>query len=120
MSRLWHEDGFNRFFAKFFGPGLSDALSPVGHAGRVDGQRVLEELHAAQILIVRVFHPTGHHIFIAQVVGVLEIVQRDHQPRADGRAALVWTIGLAEGIVQSLPIDHQGHFDQWVGTIDDP
>ena len=66
---------------------------------------MLKELHAAQVLPVGIFDPTGQNVFIAEVVHVLEVMQGDHQASADGRATLIRAVGRAEQLVESIPVN---------------
>ena len=47
---------------------------------------MLEELHPAQVLPVRILHPCFNRIFIAEVECVLQVVKRNHQA-----GAYAWT-----------------------------
>jgi Glucosamine-6-phosphate isomerases/6-phosphogluconolactonase len=53
---------------------------------------ILEVLHPAQVLPVGIANPSFNHMRIAEVVGVLEIMQGKHQAGADAGPALTWAI----------------------------
>ena len=44
----------------------------------------------------------AHHIIITEVVGVLEVVKRHHQARADRLAPIIRVIGFAKLIATHL------------------
>ena len=60
---------------------LAHALPPARQRGAVEHQAVLEELLAAEELVIGVLHPALAQHFIGEVVGVLEDRKPRHQPR---------------------------------------
>ena len=79
---------------------------------------MLEELEAAEILEIRIFHPALDCLLIRKVVGVFEIVQPDHEPRW-----LRWSTRrfeeLAKALIESRPRHGLGQTNQGVLHIDD-
>ena len=59
---------------------LAHALAPARQRGAVEYQAVLEELLAAEVLAIRIFHPTLAQHLVGEVIGVLEDRQPRHQP----------------------------------------
>src|SRR5512136_886394 len=102
------QPGLDRLLQQLFGTGLPNAFSPSRHARWIDRDFMLEELHPAEGLPVRVFYPALDDIFIAEVEAVLKVVKSNHQSRTDSRASIVGAIGRAETLIQSIPIDHAG------------
>ena len=80
---------------------------------------MLEELHPAEALAVRIFYPALNDIFIAEVVSVLQVVKCNHQPRTDSGPSGVEAIGRAEKLIESIPVNDVGQLDQPMGGIDD-
>ena len=80
---------------------------------------MLKKLHPAQILPVGVFDPSANNILITEVVGVLQIVKGDHQPRADSWSTIVWAVRITEHLLHALPIDDVCQLDQRMIGIDD-
>ena len=62
-------------------------------------------VQAVDLLPVWIFHPGRHHIGIAEVEGVFQIVQRNQQPGACCRTTVVIAIGLPEQFVEPAPVD---------------
>jgi hypothetical protein len=112
------QPGLDRFFQQLFGTGFPDALSPPSHARRIYGNLMLEELHPAEKLPVRILHPTLNDIFIAEV-DVLQVVKRNHQSCTDSRLPGVGTIARTEKLIQSIPFNHIGQLDQFMARVDD-
>jgi len=86
--------------------------------GRVDGERVLEELLAEEELPVRVLRPTGHHLLVGKPVGVLEQMQTCHPPGGNGRAAIAWAVHRVEILGHRLPGDDLRQPSQFMVQID--
>ena len=97
---------------------LTHPVSPLGHAGWIDGQVVLEIVLAAEILPVRVLDPPFTHRLIALIERVLEVVQPDHQPRRQPRPTLV---GIAQphAFIDLISVDLVRQPDQRVLRIED-
>lgn len=117
--RLAVELGSNCFSRKILGAFLPDALAPADHAGKMHGQLMLEVMHAAQVLPVKVFHSTAQHLRITQVVGGLEVVPSHHKAGADGQTPLVGTEALHKYRFHPLPVHYPGEFHQRMDGIDD-
>jgi hypothetical protein len=66
---------------------------------------MLKMRHATEVLPVRVLNPSGDHVFIAQIMLVLQIVKSHHQTRGDAGRALGRVIGAAQRLIdnKSMP-----------------
>jgi hypothetical protein len=53
------------------------------------GKAMLEELAAAEILPVGILHPLRDCALIAEIEGVFQIVQSDHQPHRTGGSPVI-------------------------------
>lgn len=95
-----------------------DPLAPACHRAGVDRRLVLEELEAAEVLQLRIFHPTLRHLLVRQVVDVLEIMQSDHQPRRLGRPA-DRAVEAAKRLIELRPRHQLQQLDQRVPHVDD-
>ena len=65
---------------------------------------MLEIAHPTQILPLRVLHPSLHHVFIAQVERVFQIVERYYEPRIDGRTSLLIIPHRLKGLLELIPL----------------
>jgi len=83
------ESGADGLLEEFLHASFTGSPAPATHAGGVKRCFVLEVAHAAQILPVGVLEPAFADAFIAEIVGVFEVVQGDHEPRIDGGATVV-------------------------------
>ena len=72
----------------FFGPGFAHPLPPARHARRLNRHAMLKKLLGAEVLPAGAFDPMRHHVFVAQIVLIFEIVQGHHQPRGNAWRAL--------------------------------
>jgi hypothetical protein len=97
---------------QFFHATLANPLAPFGHAGRVNPQFMFEKLNAVQILPIRIFHPSTHNLFLAEVAGVFDIVQGNYQATTDCRPAIVRTLRFAKDFFEFLLFHSLGQFDQ--------
>ena len=113
------QSGVDRLLQQLSGTGISDALSPAHHTGRINGSFMLEELHSAEGLPVWILHPALNDVFVAEVVGVLQIVKSNHQSRTDSGSPGVGTIGRSEKLIEPIPVDDMGQFDQPMARVDD-
>jgi len=100
------------------GPGLAQPLAPARHAGRLDRHLMLEELLAAEVLPIRVFDPMRHHVFVAQIVLVLQIVQGHHQSRLDAWRALRGMISRSQRQFKGCPVDTKTETNQGMIHVD--
>ena len=82
------------------------------------GIRMLKMPHAAEVLPVRIFHPQGNHVFIAQVMPILQIVQSHHQTRRDVGRTMTGMIGAAQGLFERLPVDRKTETNQGMAPVD--
>jgi hypothetical protein len=70
----------------------------------IEHQPVLEELLAAEELVIGVLDPALAQHFVGQVVGVLEDRQPRHQSRRQWRAARIIGVNRPKLPFQELPI----------------
>jgi hypothetical protein len=99
------QTGPDRLLKQFLGSGLTDEPSPAAHARRIDRHLVREVLHPREVLPARVLHPTPEYGPVAEVVGVLEVVQGHHQPRGDPGPTRLSTVAHAKLLVEAAPVD---------------
>ena len=64
-----------------------------------------EELLAAEVLEVRIFHPAGAEFLVTKIEGVLEDRQTRHQPRRQRRHAGAIRVDLAASRLDGCPRD---------------
>ena len=117
LHQLQAQARLDGFLQELLGAGLADAPPPAGHARGVDRQPMLEELHARQVLPVGVLQPAGQHLLIAQIEGVLQVVQRHHQTRRHTRPAHTLGVGDAERLLEPRPVHLVGETHQRVTAI---
>ncbi len=71
---------------------------------------MFEVAHARKVLPIRVFNPGQDHLFVTEIKGVLQVVQGNHQARADAGPAPV-AVGRSDpkspslGSVEPVPVD---------------
>jgi len=82
-------------------------------------QPVLEELLAAEVLVIGVLDPTFAQRLVGEVISVLENGQPRHQARRQRRAAGTIRIDLAEPPFQEPPIDCAARRHQRILHVDD-
>jgi len=80
---------------------------------------VLEELPAAEALVIGVLHPTLAQPFIGEVISVLEDGQPRHQSRRQRRVAGIIRVDLAEAPFQESLIHRPRQRRQRVLHVDD-
>ena len=100
------------------GAGIAQPLAPARHARRIDRHAMLKVLHAAEVLPVGVFNPHCDHVLVAQVMLILQVMQRHHQPRREARRTLTGMIGAAQSLLKRRPIDAMTQTNQWMAHID--
>lgn len=112
----------DRFAKQLLGTGLTHPPPPATHAGGVYGRAVFEVAHAREVLPIRVFNPGQDHLFVTEIKGVLQVVQGNHQARADAGPAPV-AVGRSDpkspslGSVEPVPVDLISKPDHWlIGT----
>src|SRR5271166_3094831 len=71
----------------------------------IEGQLMLEELLAAEQLIIRVLDPARAKILVGEIVHVLEDRQPRHQPRRQRRVSGLVGIDRAEPLLDKAPVD---------------
>ena len=104
------QQGFHAFFA--------NALSPPGQAGRINGQLGLQSDFAAEVLPVGVLQPSGHHRFIAGVVGMLQVQQAGDEARRQGRTPAPGCEVRRKAALDLLPVHQDGQSHQGVAHVD--
>ena len=87
--------GLDRDLQHLLGSGFAQPLAPARHARRIDRHPMLKVPLAAEVLPVGVLNPNGNHIFITQVMLVLQVMQRNHQPCRDAGRALAGVVSIA-------------------------
>jgi hypothetical protein len=97
---------------------LADPLPPAHERTRVDRQRQLQVVEAAEVLPVWVLDPTLDHRFVGQGEDVLRVAQPDHEPDRHARPADVRMIELAEARLEPVLVDQAGQLHQRVAQID--
>ena len=73
---------------------------------------------AAEVLPVGILDPHGHHVLIAQIVLVLQIVQGHHQPSGDAWCAVRGMIGRSQSSFKRCPIDPLPQLNQRMFHVD--
>jgi len=71
----------------------------------------------AEVLPVRVLHPSRYHRLVRLVEGVFEVLQADHQPGGLGRGPHVLGVATREARLEPNPIYLPGQLDQFMGGI---
>ena len=79
---------------------------------------MLKELLAAEVLPVGILHPMRHHVLVAEIVLIFQIVQGHHQPRRDARRALRGMISRSQRQFKQCPIDAHPQLNQRVIEVD--
>ena len=77
-------------------PLLAHAVAPARQRRAIEHQPVLEELLAAEELVIGVLDPALAQHLVGEVIGVLEDGQPRHQSRRQRRAAGIIRVDLAE------------------------
>ena len=98
---------------------LAHALAPARQRGAVEHQAMLEELLAAEELVIGVLQPALAQHFIGEVVGVLEDGQSRHQPRRQRRPARLVLVDRAEPFLEERPVDRPRQLHQRMVHVDD-
>ena len=80
---------------------------------------MLEELLAAEQLIIRVLDPARAKILVGEIVHVLEDRQARHQPRRQRRVSGLVRIDRAEPPLEKAPVDRPAKLRQRVIEVDD-
>src|SRR5262249_13004067 len=93
-------------------------LTPMAQVGALVWKVVLEKLLAGEVLEIGVIDPALAHLFVGQTKDVLEQHQSDHEAGRNPRPALV-AVERSDLLVEVLPIEPAGEFDQFVLHVDD-
>jgi hypothetical protein len=109
---------FDRSAQHLLGSSLAQSLAPARHARWISRHPMLKVPHAAEVLPIGIFNPRGHHVFIAQIELVFQIVKRHHKPRKDPGRTLSGMVGAPECIFKRRPIDGKTEANQWMARID--
>ncbi|MBB6301320.1 hypothetical protein GGE67_001929 [Rhizobium leucaenae] len=84
----------------------------------IEHQPMLEELLAAEELVIGVLQPAFAQDLIGEVVGVLEDRQPRHQPRRQRRPARLVLIDRAEPLFEKRPVDRPRQLHQRMVHVD--
>ncbi len=84
---------------------FADATAKPAQGRRVDRKAPLELDLAGEVLEVRILHPLGDHLVVAEVVKLLEYQQPDHQANRLARSSLALAVALAHLPLESFPVD---------------
>ncbi len=84
----------------------------------MNGQAVLEEGLAGEVLEVRVLDPAGEHRLIGEAIGVLQVHQPSDQPRIGSRPSLLSRKEAGPFSLEPVPVDQRGQPDQLMPPID--
>ena len=80
---------------------------------------MLEELLAAEQLVIGVLDPARAQLLVGEIMHVLEDRQPRHQPRWQRRMADLVGIDRAEPLLEEAPIDRPTELRQRVVHVDD-
>src|SRR3974377_326895 len=95
------------------------ALAPACQRGAIEHQPVLEELFAAEILVIRVLDPMLAQRLVGEVLHVLEDAEPSHQTRWQRRMTRLVRVDRAKLLFQETPVDRSRQPHQRVLQIDD-
>lgn len=90
---------------KLLHPFRANALAPLDQGSRVERELVLEVLKPAEVLPVTVLDELRHYRLVADVEGMLEVVEADQEPNRQAGATEVLDIQRAKFSVKDRPID---------------
>ncbi len=109
--------GLDRLLEQLHHPLWPDSLPPPHQRRRVQRENVLKILEPAEVLPVRIFDELLDRTFVADVVGVLEVVQSDQQPDRQARSTGRLAIERAELPLENRPVDLAGQLEQRVPGV---
>jgi hypothetical protein len=109
---------FDRSAQHLLGSSLAQSLAPARHARWISRHPMLKVPHAAEVLPIGIFNPRGHHVFIAQIELILQIVKRHHKPRRAPRRALSGMVSSVQSLLKQRPIDGKSEANQGMALID--
>ena len=104
-DHLHPQSGVDRFLEHRFRASFAEAVAPPRHAGGINRHLVLEKLFAAEVLPVGILNPLLHDRFVAEVVLILEIVQRHQQTRAHSGRSVRCRIRLTQPFSENFPVN---------------
>ena len=85
----------------------------------MNGQPVLEESLASEVLEVRVLDPAGEHRLIGEAIGVLQDHQPSHQLRLRGGPSLLSRKEAGPFPLEPVPVDQRRQSNQLMPPVDD-
>src|SRR6185437_2796135 len=92
---------------------------PARQRRAVEGQLVLEELLAAEELVIGVLDPARAQILVGEIVHMLEDRKPRHQSRRQRRMSSLVRIDGAEPPLEKAPVDRPAELRQRVLRVDD-
>ena len=98
---------------------LTQPLAPAGQRRAIKRQIVPEHHFPAEILEIRVLHPTVAQQLVGQVVHVLDDEQPGHQPRRQRRMPWPRATDRPKATREKIPIDLPGQLHQRMAEVDD-
>jgi len=99
-------------------PLLTQTLTPPCQRRPIERRFVLENLLAAELLIVRVLDPPCVQLLVRQGMHMLEDQQTRHQPDRQRRVAVGRSVDFAQPAIEKPPIDLLSQSNQRVAHID--
>jgi hypothetical protein len=100
-------------------PFLAHAVAPTRHRRAVEHQPMLEELFAAEELVIGVLDPALAQHLVGEIIGVLEDRQPRHQSRRQWRAARIIRVDRPKPPFQEPPIHRTPQRHQRMLEVDD-
>jgi hypothetical protein len=97
---------------------FADPAAPAAERGGVNGQPVLKECLAGEVLVVRVLHPAGEDGRIGEAISVLQIHQACDQARRQSGPPLRGGEEARPVFFEPGPVDQRRQPDQLVPPID--
>jgi hypothetical protein len=101
-------------------PGFPEPLAPPRHARGMDRQLVLKNLYPAKMLSVGIVYPLGQYDIETKIIPMVQIVQIDHQPRAQPRRPTARIVCLPQLFVEHRPVYLLCQIQQRVARINKP
>jgi hypothetical protein len=100
-------------------PFLAHAVAPARQRRAIEHQPMLEELLAAEELVIGILDPTLAQHLVGEIVGVLEDRQPRHQSRRQWRAPRIIRVDGPKLTFQELPIHRVPQRHQRMLQVDD-
>jgi hypothetical protein len=107
------------FLEKGHQPLFAHPLAPARQRRAVEGQRVPEELLAAEQLEIRVLEPALAQHLVGDIVQVLEDRQARHQPRRQGRLTGTVAVDRPAALFEKAPVDRPRQLRERMGQVHD-